>query len=245
MKATKLFAGLCCILVSSALFAQEQAVKSQRRSETTVEDEYMASAEDTIIGELASSDDYDNKLVALSYLKDAVEGGRTSPEVIASLSRLAGEGVKTTARTNGRVMNNFPDVRAQACDLLGEVATEESKNTLVSIAVEDKEPMVVTAAIRSLGNIGINDNDEVINMIEFVHKRYAALNPTSSLALEVLNAYEKLAPQVQDKGPMIQSISEIRTNYRYATPVRTRATELLKSLQGSSNKKKNNTNEAK
>ncbi|MCI7397028.1 MAG: HEAT repeat domain-containing protein [Spirochaetia bacterium] len=245
MKATKLFAGLCCILVSSALFAQEQAVKSQRKSETTVEDEYMASAEDTIIGELASSDDYDNKLVALSYLKDAVEGGRTSPEVIASLSRLAGEGVKTTARTNGRVMNNFPDVRAQACDLLGEVATEESKNTLVSIAVEDKEPMVVTAAIRSLGNIGINDNDEVINMIEFVHKRYAALNPTSSLALEVLNAYEKLAPQVQDKGPMIQSISEIRTNYRYATPVRTRATELLKSLQGSSNKKKNNTNEAK
>ena len=245
MKATKLFAGLCCILVSSALFAQEQAVKSQRKSETTVEDEYMASAEDTIIGELASSDDYDNKLVALSYLKDAVEGGRTSPEVIASLSRLAGEGVKTTARTNGRVMNNFPDVRAQACDLLGEVATEESKNTLVSIAVEAEEPMVVTAAILSLGNIGINDNDEVINMIEFVHKRYAALNPTSSLALEVLNAYEKLAPQVQDKGPMIQSISEIRTNYRYATPVRTRATELLKSLQGSSNKKKNNTNEAK
>ncbi|MDO4506256.1 MAG: HEAT repeat domain-containing protein [Spirochaetales bacterium] len=239
MKLTKFVACACCVLVSTALFAQEQTVKSQRKSETTVEDEYMASAEDTIIGELASSDDYDNKLVALSYLKDAVEGGRTSPEVIASLSRLAGEGVKTTARTNGRVMNNFPDVRAQACDLLGEVKSEESKNTLVSIAVEDKEPMVVTAAIRSLGNIGINDNDEVVNMIEFVHKRYAALNPTSSLALEILNAYEKLAPNVQDKGPMIQSISEIRTNYRYATPVRTRATELLKSLQGGSKKKNN------
>ena len=110
---------------------------------------------------------------------------------------------------------------------------------MVSIAVEDKEPMVVTAAIRSLGNIGINDNDEVVNMIEFVHKRYAALNPTSSLALEILNAYEKLAPNVQDKGPMIQSISEIRTNYRYATPVRTRATELLKSLQGGRKKKSN------
>lgn len=239
MKLTKFVAWACCVLVSTTLFAQEQTVKSQRKSETTVEDEYMASAEDTIIGELASSDDYDNKLVALSYLKDAVEGGRTSPEVVASLSRLAGEGIKTTARTNGRVMNNFPDVRAQACDLLGEVKTEESKNTLVSIAVEDKEPMVVTAAIRSLGNIGINDNDEVVNMIEFVHKRYAALNPTSSLALEILNAYEKLAPNVQDKGPMIQSISEIRTNYRYATPVRTRATELLKSLQGGSKEKSN------
>ncbi|MBQ0039718.1 MAG: HEAT repeat domain-containing protein [Treponema sp.] len=242
MKVTKLIACVSCIFVSAALFAQEQTVKSQRKSETTVEDEYMASAEDTIIGELASSDDYDNKLVALSYLKDAVDGGRTSPEVVASLSRLAGEGVKTTARTNGRVMNNFPDVRAQACDLLANVKTEESKNTLVSIAVEDKEPMVVTAAIRALGDIGLNDNDEVVNMIEFIHKRYAALNPTSSLALEVLNAYEKLAPNVQDKGPMIQSISEIRTNYRYATPVRTRATNLLKSLQGSSNKKKDTSN---
>lgn len=239
MKVTKLVACVSCILVSSVLFAQEQSVNNQRKSETTVEEEYMSSAEDTIIGELAASDDYDNKLVALSYLKDAVEGGRTSPEVVTSLSRLAGEGVKTTARTNGRVMNNFPDVRAQACDLLGEVKTEESKNTLISIAVEDKEPMVVTAAIRSLGNIGMNENDEVVNMIEFVHKRYAALNPTSSLALEILNAYEKLAPNVQDKGPMIQSISEIRTNYRYATPVRTRATQLLKTLQGNGKKKSN------
>ena len=80
MKLTKFVAWACCVLVSTTLFAQEQTVKSQRKSETTVEDEYMASAEDTIIGELASSDDYDNKLVALSYLKDAVEGGRTSPE---------------------------------------------------------------------------------------------------------------------------------------------------------------------
>lgn len=246
MKPTKLIAGICCILVSSALFAQEQSVKSQKRSETTVEDEYMSSEVDTIIGELASSDDYDNKMVALSYLEEAVSGGRTSPEVVASLSRLAGEGVKTTARTNGRIMNNFPDVRAKACDLLGQVATEESKNTLVSIAVEDKEPMVVTAAIRSLGDIGMNDNDEVVNMIEFVHKRYAALNPTSSLALEVLNAYEKLAGSVQDKGPMIQSISEIRTNYKYATPVRTKATELLKTLQGRSpSKASSGTNNAK
>lgn len=239
MKKSRLIAGFCCILVSQVLFAQEQSVKSSKKSETTVEEEYMSSAEDAIIAELASSEDYDNKLVALSYLKDAVEGGRTSPEVVASLSRLAGEGVKTAARTSGRLMNNFPDIRAQACDLLGEVHTEESKNTLVSIAVEDKEPMVVSAAIRSLGNIGMNDNDEVINMIEFIHKRYAALNPTSSLALEVLNAYEKLADSVQDKGAMIQSISEIRTNYRYATPVRTKATELLKSLQGS---KRNNNN---
>ncbi|MBP3366912.1 MAG: HEAT repeat domain-containing protein [Treponema sp.] len=237
MKVFKLFAGICCILASQAVFAQGQkAQKNQNsRNETTVEDEYLSSVEDVIIGELAASDEYDNKLVALQYLEDAVSNGRTSPDMVASLSRLAGEGVKSQSRTNGRIMNNFPDIRARACDILGEVPTEESKNMLVSIAVEDKEPMVVTAAIRSLGNIGMNDNDEVVNMIEFVHKKYAALNPTSSLALEVLNAYEKLAPSVQDKGPMIQSISEIGTNYKYVTPVRTKAIQLLKSIQSGDN----------
>ena len=143
------------------------------------------------------------------------------------------------SRTNGRIMNNFPDIRAKACDLLGEIPTVESKNMLVSIATEDKEPMVVTAAIRSLGNIGMNDNDEVVNMIEFVHKKYAALNPTSSLALEVLNAYEKLAPTVQNKNEMIQSISSIGTNYKYVRPVRQKALQLLKSIQGSNNSNNN------
>ncbi len=157
----------------------------------------------------------------------------------AALSRLAGEGIKSQSRTNGSIMNNYPDIRSKACDLLGEIPTVESKNMLVSIATEDKEPMVVTAAIRSLGNIGMNDNDEVVNMIEFVHKKYAALKHTSSLALEVLNAYEKLAPTVQNKNEMIQSISSIGTNYKYVRPVRQKALQLLKSIQGSNNSNNN------
>lgn len=239
MKLSKLIAGACCIFICQAVFAQEQQnEKGQNsRNETTVEDEYLSSVEDVIIGELAASDEYDNKLVALQYLEEAVGAGRTSPDMTAALSRLAGEGIKSQSRTNGRIMNNFPDIRAKACDILGEIPTVESMNTLVSIAVEDKEPMVVTAAIRSLGNIGMNDNDEVVNMIEFVHKKYAALNPTSSLALEVLNTYEKLAPTVQDKGAMIQSITSIGTNHKYVRPVRQKALQLLKSIQGSNSNK--------
>ena len=85
----------------------------------------------------------------------------------------------------------------------------------------------------------MNDNDEVVSMIEFVHKRYAALNPTSSLALEVLNAYEKLAPTVQNKNEMIQSITSIGTNYKYVRPVREKALNLLKSIRGSNNSNNN------
>ena len=138
-------------------------------------------------------------------------------------------------------MNNFPDIRAKACDLLGEVPSEEAKSTLMVIAQDDKEPMVVSAAVRSLGNIGLNNGNEVVNMIAFIQKKYAALNPTSSLALEILVAYEKLAATVTepaDRSTMIESVTEIASNYHFVTPVRTKALQLLKALQGKSTGKK-------
>jgi len=110
--------------------------------------------------------------------------------------------------------------------------TEESKDTLLKVALADNEPMVTTSAIRALGDIGINDNNEVVEAIAWAQKKYAVLNPTSSMALEILVAYEKLAPSVKDTGSMIQSISSIATNYNYVTPVRTKALDLLKSLTG-------------
>ena len=91
--------------------------------------------------------------------------------------------------------------------------------------------MVVSAAVRSLGEIGMNDNDEVLAAIEFIQHKYAALNPTSSLAFDILSAYEKLAPTAVDRNALIQSISEIAANYRFATPVRLKALSLLRDLQ--------------
>ena len=151
--------------------------------------------------------------------------------MLVALDRLAGEGVNTQSRQSGRLMNNYPDIRAKACDLLGKVPSEESKTTLKKIALEDNEPMVITAAVRSLGEIGMNNNDDVITTIAWANKKNAVLNPTSSLALEVLIAYEKIADKVQDKSAMIQSVGQIATNYHYVKPVRERALALLKKLQ--------------
>lgn len=226
MKSSKLIAILICILLCVSFMS------AQERTETTVEEEYLSTVEDVIIQELSVAPDRDSKLVALQYLESAIDGGRASPDMAVALDALAGEGIFNQSRTNGRLANNYPDIRAKACDLLGSVKTEEAKNSLVKVALADNEPMVATAAIRSLGNIGINDNDEVVNTIAWTQKKYARINPTSSLALEVLLAYEKLAPTVKDNSDMVRSISEIAINYNYVTPVRTKALDLLKSLTG-------------
>lgn len=246
MKSIKLVvASLISVAFAMQLSAQQQSVQKvdSTNNETSVESEYLSSVEDVVITELANSDERDNKLVALQYLENAVNEGRSTPDMMRALDQLAGEGITSEARTNGRLVNNFPDIRAKACDLLAQVPTEESKDTLVKIALADNEPMVITAAIRSLGEIGINNNDDVAETIAWAQKKNAVLNPTSSLALEVLIAYEKLADKVQNKGPMIQAVGQIATNYNYVTPVRTRALELLKKLQGSG--KSNNKSDAK
>ena len=230
MKLVKSIAcGAGLLLLAGAVFAQN------RGSETSVEELYLSNVQDVIITELAHSQDYDNKLVALQYLEESVKDGTVTEEQRAAMQSLAGEGVTTKARTNGRLVNNFPDIRAKACDLLGKVPSKESKDTLLTITTEDSEPMVVSAAVRSLGDIGMNDNDEVLAAIEFIQHKYAALNPTSSLAYDILSAYEKLAPKAVDRNALIQSISEIAANYRFATPVRLKALSLLRDLQ--SNKK--------
>jgi len=227
MKSAKLFVLLCVGLLFTSFAFSQQAVE-----ETTVEQEYLSSVEDVIIRELADTDDRENKLVSLQYIEAAVDGGRTSPDIIYALESLAGEGISTQSRTNGRLMNNFPDVRAKACELLGEVKTEESKTILVKTALADNEPWVVTEAVRSLGNIGINEGDEVVSTIIWVQKKFATLNPSSSLALEILFAYEKLADTVQDRSPMIQSISAVASNYTYVPSVRQKAYDLLRQLTG-------------
>ena len=231
----KVFGAVALIIVSGFAFAQtSQVQKNSTEKETSVESEYLNDVDGDIIMTLAESDEYDNKLVALQYLQAALEDGNTSDAVIQALDRLAGEGLTTQSRTNGRLSNNFPEIRREACKLMAKVPTEHSKNILIDIANSDNEPMVIAAAVKSLGEIGINNNDETVDAIAFANRRNQYLNPTSSLALEVLNAFEMLADSTENKKTMIDAVARISTDYHYVTPVRQKAYKLLKSLSNNS-----------
>lgn len=222
------------VFVASAMMLLAGFAFAQSEKESSVESEYLNDVDGDIIMTLAESDEYDNKLVAIQYLSAALEDGNTSDAVIQALDRLAGDGLTTQNRTNGRLMNNFPEIRREACKLMAKVPTEHSKNMLISIAVADNEPMVIAAAVKSLGEIGINENDEAVDAIAFANRRNQVLNPTSSLALEVLNAFEMLADSTENKKTMIDAVARISTDYHYVTPVRQKAYKLLKKLSSSS-----------
>ncbi|HQL34266.1 MAG TPA: HEAT repeat domain-containing protein [Treponemataceae bacterium] len=229
--------GTICLIAAAGVNAQQQT-----DSIMTVEEAYLNSVEGVIIKELATAEGRDNKQVALQYIESAIEAGRTTEDIQAALNSLAAEGINTIVRENGRTMNSYPDIRAKACELLGKMGTTQAKDTLVAVMYADNEPMVITSAVKSLGELGFNDNDEVVDMIVWITRKFDIILPTSSLALEVLNTYEKLAPNVSNKAPMVESIVRIANNYNYVTPVRNRAYEVLKSVSGSVSGSGNNKN---
>ncbi len=227
---------ICAFFALGMMFGA--AAFAQQEEETTVEGEYMSSMDDVVVSELANSDEMENKLMALQFLDEAASNGSVSPEMMVSLERLAGEGVNTQSRTKGRVGNNFPEVRREACRILGKVGTDEAAQTLNKIVRAEGqtgETMVLNAAIYSLGEIGYNENDVSTNTIAFYSNRYLVLNPanSSSLALNVVNALEKLAGNTKDKKPVIDALQRIAGNTVINRNVRTRAKEVLTDLRGS------------
>ena len=233
------------ICASTLVFAQSQSVQkrsgsSNNNKETYVENEYLNDIDTEIIMGLAEADELDTKLVALQYIADAINAGNTSPGVIQALDKLSGEGTLTESRTKNRKVNNFPEVRRQACLLMANVPGEHTKNQLIDVLVTDDEPMVLSAAVQSLAAINPEDADQVISAIAFVHKRIYYLNPTSSFAWEVVDAFEKLGPNASNRSEMVNTLTMISVNYRYSKPVRDKALNLLKkfsSSSGSSSKK--------
>lgn len=203
--------------------------------EKTVEEAYLQeSLETMIIKEQSQAENKDMKLVALQYIKQALDGGRKNEEIRKSLEYLALETTMTVTRSAGlgRPTNDFPDIRAKACEYLGEFPTVASKDALVKVTLGDREPMVLSAAIRSLGKIGMNDSDEVTQVISYIVNRYDVLQPDNSLAFEALIAIERIADKnggIKDPAA-IRAVMKIATG-NYINPVKTKAADVLSKLR--------------
>ena len=216
-----------CLIIVMLFALLSTNLVAEERTSSSVESVYLQASEDIIVSELAVSDKYEAKLLSLEYIKDAVNGGRVSPAITQALYSLSGEGVTTIAREAGRIANNYPDIRREATLLLANVKDVETKDVLLDLVLSEKEPMVLAAAVFSLGEIGVIENDDVVNEIAHMNKRLAVLNPTDSIALATIEAFEKFLPQVENKNILIEAISSIATNYSFAMPTREKAKETL------------------
>ncbi|MDR3020211.1 MAG: HEAT repeat domain-containing protein [Treponema sp.] len=208
------------------------AVTAQGR-EMTVEESYLQDTiELMIIREAARAESRDQKLIALEYIGEAIERGNTNEEITLTLEFLSREGRRTVARESGRVMNNFPDVRRQSAKYLGQVGTEEAVKVLIDITQIENEPMVLQEAIKALGDIGINNDNETVKSIVWAVRKFDNLNPDNLMALATIDAFEKIAKKNNglNSPEAIQLLLRI-SDGNYVTPVRERARQLIADLR--------------
>jgi len=222
------------ILVITAVIAVS-AVSAQAKSgkEKTIEESYLQeSIELMIIRETARADSRDQKLIALDYIRDAINRGNKTDEIRQTLDYLAREGRNSVNRQNGRVINNFPDVRRQAAKYLGQMGTEEAQRSLMDITQYENEPMVLQEAIKSLGEIGLNDNNETVEHIAWIVRKFDFLNPDNLMAIATIDAFEKIAKKNNGfRSPNAFQILIRIAEGNYVTPVKERAKQLLADLR--------------
>jgi hypothetical protein len=223
---------LLILLTAALFFVSFVTAQSNTGREMTVEESYLQeSIEIMIIRETARSEVLDQKLFALEKIKEAMDNNRKSPEIRQSLDYLALEGSKNQIRESGRVINNFPLVRRQAAKLLGKFDTSEAKNALLEVCQFDKEPMVIQEAIRSLGDIGLNENGDTVSTIVYVVSRLDVVNPDNLVALATIDCFEKIAKKnggINDPNA-INLLIKISAG-QYIKPVQERAKQLINDL---------------
>jgi HEAT repeat protein len=201
--------------------------------EMSVEESYLQeSVENMIIREQSRADSREMKMIALKYIEDAINRGNTSTEVRDALEYLGLEGVLNRGRENGRLVNNFPDVRKEAAKYLGQMGTTEAKDALLKIIYYDNEPMVLQEAVKSLADIGNDDGGRTVSTIAWILQKFDNTNPDDLLAFMAIDAFERLGASgggLKDPNA-IQMLIRIAEG-RYTTLVKDKAKTALSKIR--------------
>jgi HEAT repeat protein len=223
------------------LLAAAAAVTAQDDTGSlTIEELYLSSdIEIQLLRSQAVSDSRDNKLLALQTVRQMVSEGRVSDSdeaVITVLESLAGEGITSTVRSGGRVINNFPEVRRQAVQLLGEIGGPRSKDVLFQVLKDDPESMVLSEAVYALGIIGENTNMETtLYLADVLQRNNVRITPDNNLAFACLLSLEKLMDSeegIADPEVLTALLDVVSGNYIQS--VRLKALDVIYKLRDSS-----------
>ncbi len=228
--------GLSAQQASTASSSTSAAPAAGQNKEITIEQLFLQSVEFQILREKAFSDDYDMKMNALDDLDKKVSDGSfkgQDQQVEFVLEYLALEGSARTTRQAGRLVNNYPEVRRRAANMLGRVGTEDAKNALTRILLIDEEPVVKAEAAYGLGVIGKNPNNEVVDALVFAYGQEDPQKPDNNFGYALCLAIEKIGNKtpggLKDPGAFTLLVKIAQGNY--LRTVKTKALQVLDELK--------------
>ena len=119
--------------------------------------------------------------------------GKSTWYAVRMLENVTGLGLITQSRLDQRLVNDFPDLRAEAAGLLGRVGSTSSRDTLVRAVGAETDGVALAAEIRALGAIASDGDGASLGAILQAFTRRASLPPDSRLASAVVDAVARIA----------------------------------------------------
>ncbi|MBN1697804.1 MAG: HEAT repeat domain-containing protein [Spirochaetales bacterium] len=182
-------------------------------NEKEIEDIYLENPEILVVERQVYSDDRQTQIEALAIIETFLNNQRSGkagdnespppipPDKIPAkieelLIYLGAEGSITKKYSGNRLINNFPEVRRKACELLGWIRTERSKEALIKFLINDEEPMVKAEAAWALGEYAHSEGDndgEISKSLAWVIERESKVNPDNNLAYAVVLSLQKIS----------------------------------------------------
>jgi HEAT repeat protein len=225
------------LIGAGALFAQQTSTAAgSSGKELTIEELFLRSVEMQILREKAFSEDYDIKMSALDDLdKKLTDGSYKSDDqqVEFVLEYLALEGSGRVTRVEGSQVNDFPEVRRRAANMLGRLGTDSAKDALVRVLLIDQEPTVKSEAAYALGVVGKNPDNQVVQALAFAYNKEDPTRPDNNFGYAMCLAIEKLSQKTPGgiKDPAAyQTLVKIAQG-NYLRTVKTKALQVLDELK--------------
>jgi hypothetical protein len=134
------------------------------------------------------SDGLEMRKKTLKDIGDAIAQGNSGDDIYAALEYMSMEGLKNTARERGNVVNNYPAVRMQVAAQLGKMGTAKASEILIQICNNETDHYVLMETFKSMGDIGINDNDNTVKIILWKVRTYNPRSPDSLIDRVVSSA---------------------------------------------------------
>jgi hypothetical protein len=224
------------VAMSAVSASAQQAASSGTGKEITIEELFLKSVEFQILREKAFAEDYDLKMSALDDVEKKLSDGSYASgdqQVQYVLEYLALEGSAHTTRENGRLINNFPEVRRRAAGMLGRLGTDTAKDTLIRVILVDDEPVVKAEAAYALGLIGKNPDNQVVQALAFVYNQEDPTKPDNNFGYALCLAIEKLSQKTPIKDPIAYQMLVKIAQGNYLRTVKNKALQVLDVLKTS------------
>ena len=205
---------ICSIFILNPVFSQDEPEKE-------IEDVYLQNPELMMIEKQVYSGDRYTQLEALESIEiflnekrpgeqdddeplQPIDPNEIPPQIEEMLLHLGSQGTFIVAKRGNLVVNDFPEVRRKACEILGWVRTENSKAYLIKFLRDDDEPMVKAEAAWALGEFARYEGDDdgsITQALARVIDREKVDNPDNNLAYAVVLSFEKISEMHNNSLP--------------------------------------------